>query len=182
MSIVIITEELPEGYIGEKYFFKLKANRSETSGLVWKIESGGALPADLSFSEDGVISGIPRRTERANYYIVVTDVATKESVGKHFRLVIDFPEPSDLQITTDSVNDAVVGIPYRFQFGCRGGTPPYTWSSDGLPIGLDFYKNGLIDGTAKFSGGLIPINVKLTDSDNNTESRLYFMNVRSQKK
>ena len=173
----IITAELPEGYIGENYYIQLKTNCSESSELLWKIESGGALPPDLVFGEKGIISGIPERAERADLYFAVTNQNTGESTGKNFKMVVVSREPAELKIITDSVPEVMVGVPYVFKFECCGGVPPYTWSADDLPDGLNF-ENGTISGAAKFSGGISPLNVKLCDSKNNTTARFYLITVR----
>lgn len=173
----ITTKELPTGYIGEEYYVQLKTNCSKSYQLIWIIESGGALPPNLVFGKDGVISGIPEKKERADYNFVVTNQDTKESIGKVFQLVVISRKPTELKIITDSITDVKVGAAYSFQFEGSGGVPPYIWSADDLPAGLNINENGIISGTAKFSGGKSPLNVKLCDSKNNTASRFYYINV-----
>lgn len=175
----IITAELPKGYIGENYYVKLKTNCSECLELLWKIESGGALPPKLILEKNGVIFGIPERAERADLYFTVTNQKTRESTGKNLKIVIASIEPTELKIITNSVPEVIVGVPYSFTFKCSGGVPPYTWSADDLPDGLNF-ENGTISGTAKFSGGNSPFNVKLCDSKNNTVVHFYLINMRCQ--
>ena len=56
-------------------------------------------------------------------------------------------QPAALAITTATLPDAQVGVPYSFQLTESGGTPPYTWTETGLPAGLTMSPAGLISGT-----------------------------------
>ena len=61
-----------------------------------------------------------------------------------------------------------VGTPYRYMFLARGGTPPYTFTSDDLPAGLSLDPvTGVMSGTPTASGDL-PFTVVVTDSRQST--------------
>lgn len=173
----ILTTELPTGCIGEDYYVRLQAGGGEPSELSWEIEDGGYPPPDLSFGKDGILSGTPKRTENADYYFVVKNVKTGEAAGKRLRLTVIQGKPGSLRITTDSIPDVAAGVPYSFELGCSGGSPPYAWSADGLPGGLCF-ENGTIAGTAKCSGGSAPFTATVRDGNGSAASRFYLINVK----
>jgi hypothetical protein len=54
-----------------------------------------------------------------------------------------------LVITTTTIPNAQVGVPYSQQLVATGGTTPYTWSITlgSLPSGLSMDSTGLITGT-----------------------------------
>jgi hypothetical protein len=57
-------------------------------------------------------------------------------------------------ITTTSLPQTDVGVPYLFQLSASNGVPPYTWIiySGALPPGLSLSSSGLITGTAQTAG------------------------------
>ena len=67
----IVTGALPNGKVGNAYSKTLVAN-SGTAPYAWSI-IGGALPAGLSLSADGVISGTPTTAGTAGVTVQVTD-------------------------------------------------------------------------------------------------------------
>jgi hypothetical protein len=59
-----------------------------------------------------------------------------------------------LIITTSSLPDATLGVPYSATLTASGGLPPYTWSviSGALPPGLSLDSAGNITGTPTTMG------------------------------
>ena len=56
--------------------------------------------------------------------------------------------PAALMISTSSLPDAHVGIPYSAQVLASGGVPPYHFAASGLPTGLsEDAAGGVISGT-----------------------------------
>ncbi len=106
--------------------------------LVWSVQS--ALPAGLSLSPDGVLSGEPTAIQGfSNILVSVTDGVS--TVSRRFTLFTNAPNPQVLTypITSAVLSDAVVGQAFTFQLGPIGGVPPYTIavaSGSSLPPGL----------------------------------------------
>ena len=67
----IITTTLPGGTVGQPYNETLQATGG-FGALTWTL-SGGSLPAMLSLSPDGVISGTPTNTGTSNFTVTVKD-------------------------------------------------------------------------------------------------------------
>lgn len=57
--------------------------------------------------------------------------------------------PQPLNLAQFTVNNGVIGIPYKFLLVASGGVTPYTWTiaSGQLPPGLSLASNGVISGT-----------------------------------
>ncbi len=68
----IETEDLPEAPVGAPYSFQLVAKG--TGPFTWSLDSG-ALPAGLSLSQNGTITGTASATEDATFTVRVRDVA-----------------------------------------------------------------------------------------------------------
>ncbi|MGH3266777.1 MAG: choice-of-anchor Q domain-containing protein, partial [Trebonia sp.] len=66
------------------------------------------------------------------------------------------------QVTTASLPNAEVGVPYVGQLNASGGVTPLTWTaSSALPAGLTLSANGVIAGTPTAAGG--PFDVAVSD-------------------
>src|SRR5439155_16826848 len=132
---------------------------------LWSIVSG-ALPAGLTLSAAGVISGSPTTVGSSNFTIQVTD-SSSQTVSKSFSIAID---PPPLSITTvPPLPAATVGTSYSQTLAATGGTPPYSWSvaSGALPAGLTFSVAGVISGTPA-AASACSFTVQVTDSGSQT--------------
>ncbi len=72
--------------------------------------------------------------------------------------------PAPLQITTQSLPQGVVGVPYSTTLSATGGVPPYAWNaSGGLPPGLSLSRAGVLSGTPTAAGNSV-VSVAVADS------------------
>lgn len=96
---------------------------------------------------DGSWTVIPLGIDSLGYQNLPSQQTTVMN-STNFIDFIAFPLPT-LELTTSQIPNALVGIPYSFQFEATGGAPPYLWmlSSGSLPAGLDFSYDGGIVGT-----------------------------------
>ena len=127
---------------------------------------GGALPAGLSLSSTGPLSGVPSLPGGAVFTATVTDSAGA-SVSAVFGITVS---PQPLILTTASpLPNGIVGSPYPPQvLTASGGSPPYTFQSTGaLPGGLTL-TNGQISGVPTTAGSFT---LPLTVSDSSTPSQ-----------
>ena len=138
----ITTTTLPGGTVGQPYNQTLQASGG-VGTLTWTI-SGGALPALLSLSPQGVISGTPTTAGTANFTVRVADTLNQADT-QALSIVVS----AALAITTTSLPAATVGQPYTATLQRSGGVAPFTWSvTPALPGGLNLdASTGEITGT-----------------------------------
>lgn len=134
-----------------------------TGGLTpysWTVTGATALPAGLTLSSSGLLSGTPTTAGTTAIAVKVTD-ANGTPVSGTFSLTIN---PA-LAITTTVLAPGTPGSSYNQQLVLTGGTAPYSWgiSSGTLPPGLTLDTVvGTIKGTPT-TAGTYNFTVKVTD-------------------
>src|SRR5262245_17011054 len=157
----ITTTSLPGGTVGLAYSEDLTATGG-TGTLAWSL-SGGSLPANLSISSTGTISGTPTNTGTANFTVRVTD-----SLAQSDPQTLSIAISSALTITTTSpLPNAEVAKAYSKTLARSGGFSPFTWSViPALPAGLDLEApTGKISGSPdNGTAGTYSLTFKVQDS------------------
>ena len=140
------------------------ANLTATGGVVpysWSI-SAGALPAGMSLSSSGIISGTPTTVGSYSFTVKVTD-SKASTATKTLSIAVAAPV-TKLAIVTSALPAATRKIPYKQTLSATGGTTPYMWSisSGSLPSGLSLTAlTGGISGTPRIAGtSVFLVNVK----------------------
>ena len=138
----ITTTTLPGGTVGQPYNQTLQATGG-TGALSWSL-ANGSLPAMLSLSLAGVISGTPTNAGNSNFTVRVRDTLNQSDTQS-----LSMAVSAALAITTNSLPDAEVGDSYSRTLQRSGGVAPFTWSvSPSLPSGLNLNAStGQITGT-----------------------------------
>ena len=156
---------LPDAIVGQSYSVTLAA-QGGTAPFVWSVSSG-TLPAGLTLSSSGTISGTPTtaNTTGTQFTLKVQDSASPpQSASSNFLIPVGAP----LQITPASLPAYSVGVPYSTTLQASGGIPPLTWSiaSGSLPPGLSLASaTGIISGTPTTSTvGTFTFTAKAADS------------------
>ena len=167
---ILTTSPLPDGAVGVPYSQTLSAGGG-TPPYLWQITSG-ALPAGLTMSTGGVISGTPTTTVTNNRTIIqVTDSASPvANVSASFSITIT---NTPLTISTTSLPNGQVGVAYSATLAASGGTGPYGWqlTSGTLPAGLTLNTtNGQITGTPTASVTSTPLSFKVTDTSTTVQT------------
>lgn len=129
---VITTESLPGGTVGTAYSQALAADG--TAPISWSVTSG-ALPAGLTLSSDGKITGTPTTAGTSTFTVTATNASG--SASKAFTITVNY-QPTT--ITTQPQNVAVtVGQPAAFTVAATGSNLAYRWqqSTDGGKIWTD---------------------------------------------
>jgi hypothetical protein len=144
------TSPLTAGQTGYAYSQTLTA----TGGIppfTWAVTSG-ALPATLTLSPAGVLSGTPTAVANYSFGATVTD-STSNTAHATFALSVTF---GTLEITTTSpLTAGVADSPYSAAIAAQGGIPPYTWGivAGALPAGLSLNATtGAVSGTPTAAG------------------------------
>lgn len=144
-----------------------------TPAYTW---SASGLPAGLTMSTAGTLSGTPTTAGTHDVTVRVTDSAGASGT-RVYRLIVA-AAPSITAPT--SLAAAQVGVAHRTAaFTVSGGTSPYTWSATGLPAGLTMSSAGVISGTptAETSSGAVTVTVTARDATSTAATRTYSLFV-----
>jgi large repetitive protein len=155
----------PAGEAGVAYSDQLTATGG-TGTLTWSVSSG-TLPAGLTLSSTGLLSGTPTAAGSFPVTITVTDT-TGGTASKAVTLVIA-AAPSLANPTPPS---AQAGVAYSDPLAVTGGTGPFTWLATGsLPPGITLNSaTGVLSGTPT-AAGLYSFTVQVTDSFGQTATQ-----------
>ena len=138
---VTTTSPLPNGTIGVGYSQTLQATGG-TPPYAW---SATGLPAGLTLDlNTGILSGTPTAAGASTISVTVTDAA-KGNANATLTLTID-----PLAISTATLPNGFVGIPYSAALAVTGNPTPLIWAvaSGTLPAGLNLNATtGVISGT-----------------------------------
>ena len=87
-ALTVTTTSLPNGTVGQAYSAQLNATGG-TSPYSWSVSSG-SLPAGLSLSLAGLISGIPTTAGSSTFTAMVSDASSQSATG-NFTLTVASP-------------------------------------------------------------------------------------------
>ncbi len=173
-ALTITTTSLPAGTVGTSYSQTLAATGG-SGGYSWTVTSG-ALPATLTLSAAGAISGTPTTAGTANFTVTVTDSGNR-TAAQALSITINL---ATLTITTTSLPAGTVGTSYSQTLAATGGTGGYSWSvtSGTLPAGLALTTAGTISG-APSAQGAWSFTVQVKDSGSNSATKALILTVAS---
>ena len=140
--------------------------------------TAGALPAGLSLSTSGVLSGTPTAGGTANFTVTATD-ANSIAGTRVYALTVNAPT---IAIAPATLPGATVSVAYSQLVAASGGIAPYSYalSAGVLPVGLSLNSTGTLSGTPT-AGGTFNFTITATDSSTGTgpftSSRAYTLTV-----
>jgi hypothetical protein len=144
----ISTQSLKAAAAGSPYSATLEGS-GLPSDVTWEV-TAGALPAGLTLSSAGVISGTATATGSSTFTVKAT--AKEKNFGptridsKQFTLnVVSLAASASRKV-------AEVGVRFSSSLLGTGGQAPYTWSATGLPAGLAVSSAGAITGVPARAG------------------------------
>ncbi len=157
----------PAGVVNTPYQSALQASGG-TAPYTWTVTSG-TLPAGLTLSSGGILSGTPTMAGTSTFTAQVQDAAGSRATATFTVPVTAAQTP--VRITLSSPAPAVANMPYTGTIPVTGGTGTYncTISSGSLPAGLALGSNCQITGTPTTPGSTT-VTVVATDSSNPTNS------------
>jgi hypothetical protein len=126
----------------------------------------GSLPAGLSLSPAGAITGTPQQAGTFSFSAQVID-SSSHAAQKPFTISIN---RAALTVATATLGPGIKGTPYSQQLVAAGGMPPYHWglASGQLPEGLGLDPGtGLLSGTPSVTG-TFAIALSLSDAASGT--------------
>jgi hypothetical protein len=168
-GMTIITQSLPNGVVNVPYVSTTLHQQGGTAPS-WSLDSAsGPLPVGLSLSAAGVLTGAPTVVGAATFTVDVTDSG---SLTATFTYTIDIAGAAvPLTITpphqVPSIDDPTSlvpittppSLPWGRQYStyypavamqAAGGTPPYTWTATGLPLGMTMSSAGILTGVPTY--------------------------------
>ncbi|MGK5013095.1 putative Ig domain-containing protein [Janthinobacterium sp. MDB2-8] len=159
--ITVTPASLPAPVIGVSY----NQTISSSGGVApYTYTLSSVLPAGMSLSSAGLISGTPTATGVFVFGAQITDSTTPTALTttKNYSFTVAAPV---LAITPASPAAGAVSQAYSQQFSTSGGTSAYTYvvESGSLPTGLNLSASGLLSGTPTGTGTFNFV-LKSTDS------------------
>lgn len=157
----------PVGEVGVAYPDLPLVPVGGTSPFTWSVVNG-ALPAGITLSAGGALSGTPTAAGTSTFGVRVTDGS-----GKTADQQLSITVAPVLAVTTTSVPRGEVTIDYFTQLVSSGGVGPYSWAvtAGSLPAGLTLNQStGVLAGTPTTSGSAT-FTVTVTDGLGATASR-----------
>lgn len=124
--------------------------------------TGGTLPAGVSLSSSGLVSGTPTAPGTYNFMVSANDLNNFCFLGGAYTITIETCSILTLDLPPLSVG--MVNEPYSETLIATGGVAPYTFAaSSGLPLGLSLSASGLLSGTPT-EDGIFNLRVAITDA------------------
>jgi hypothetical protein len=162
------------GTVGAAYSGTVTASGG-TSPFTYSITSG-SLPAGLSLSAAGAVSGTPTTAGASNFTVQATDAGGNTGIANYTITV----SSASITVNPSSLSGGTVGTAYSATISATGGSGSYTSfavTSGSLPAGLSLNSGtGAISGTPT-AGGSSNFTIRVTDSASNTGSRPYTMSI-----
>jgi len=174
-AIVFNGTALSAGFVGTAYSVQINPATGGTPSYTYSLASGSTLPAGISLSAGGVLSGTP--SVSGNYTFSITAIDSKGCTSTAvFTINVGFPA---LMLPPAVLPNGEVGTLYPNQIlpSATGGQGPYTYVAGVLPPGLVFDPlTREIKGTPTL-GGTFTITVTVTDANNTTATANYTLIV-----
>ena len=150
--LTIVAPSLGSALLGTAYAATLQATGG-TPAYTWSL-TAGSLPAGLTLSPTGAISGTPTASGTSSFTATVSDSSTPVLTKSISLSVTVAAAVAPLTIVRPSLEHAQIGTAYAATLQATGGTPAYTWSTTAgsLPAGLTLSPTGAISGTPTSSG------------------------------
>lgn len=125
--------------------------------------TGGTLPAGLTLSAAGMLSGTPTTAGAYNMTVTATDSLANTGTRAYSGTIGSAVAPITLAPST--LPAMRVGAAFSQTFTASGGTPPYAFAVSGgsLPAGLALATGGALTGTPT-TAGAYTVTITVTDS------------------
>ena len=140
---------LDDATTGEAYEADI-ATATGAEGIGYALKSGSSLPAGLTLSPAGKITGTPTEAVNAAKFTVVASADGAESAEAQFTLTVKVPEKAEISYTGTTLSDARVDTAYEADVATATGAKGISYalkSGSSLPAGLTLSPEGKITGT-----------------------------------
>lgn len=166
---IAISSALPSATPGTAYNFQLTASGGQ-GPYTYTVASGSTLPAGLSLSMSGVLSGTPTTSGTVTFSVTARD-ASGATGNQALTLNV---AASTISIPNAWCPNGTVGTAYNLTLSPAGGLAPYTVTvvSGTLPSGLTLSTAGVFSGMPSTAGSL-PIILRVMDANGNQVQQPY---------
>ncbi|MDE3062520.1 MAG: putative Ig domain-containing protein, partial [Acidobacteriota bacterium] len=175
-ALAIAPASLPTAYVNSNYSQTFTATGGSGTGYSYGVASGTSLPAGLTLSPAGVLSGKPTTSGSASFGVTVTDSASNTNTAT-YTLTIN---PAVSFTTATTLPTAYVGSNYSQTLAATGGSGTgYTFavaSGSSLPAGLALSSAGVLSGKPT-TAGAPTFGVTVTDSASNTATATFSLTI-----
>jgi sugar lactone lactonase YvrE len=166
-TITLLPISLPSPSVGTAYSQTVTASGG-TAPFSYAV-TAGSLPAGMTLSSAGVLSGTPTAAGTFNFTVTATDSSTGTGPytgSRAYALTVSAPT---ITVSPTTMPSATVAASYSQSISAAGGTGPYTFavSAGSLPAGLSLSSAGILSGTPT-AGGSFTFTVRATDSTTGT--------------
>jgi hypothetical protein len=173
-TVQVTTTTLADTVKGTPFSVQLEADGG-TTPRTWALASGSAaLPAGLSLSSAGLLTGATTMLGTGTFTVEVT-----EGGGFRDQQELSLTVLSNLQIATAALlPTAVVGLVYEMPLVATLGLAPYTWSvtAGELPAGVTLSEAGVISGTPT-TAGEATATIQVADAEGGEVERVFTLPV-----
>ncbi len=165
-TVEITAATLADATKGVAYEGVQLAATGGTGPYAWTVKSGSTLPAGLTLSSAGVISGTPEVLGEFTFDLTATSTDSYQASATYELTILP-----GLVVTSTGFSTGVVGLNYSATLIASGGPSPYTWAAADLPAGLSLSPTtGEITGIPT-AAGTPSVTFTVTDGDGSTASK-----------
>ncbi|AEM49468.1 outer membrane autotransporter barrel domain protein [Stenotrophomonas maltophilia JV3] len=175
--VVLPAASLSNATAGTAYSYTFSASGG-TPGYSYVLQTG-LLPAGVSLTSAGVLSGTPTQAGNFTFTVRATDSSTGTgapfSASQSYALTVNAPT---ISLTPSTLPAATGGTAYSQTITASGGTGSHTFSlsAGALPPGVGLTSGGILSGTPTTAGSYA-FTITATDSLGFTGSQAYSFTV-----
>ncbi len=174
-ALAVSTSTLTSGSVNAAYSVTLAAAGGTPPYSNWTV-STGTLPAGITLSATGVLSGTPTKAGASTLKVKVSDSSGASATSGSLTLTIT----AALAISTAStLTPGKANVAYTQTLAATGGTPPYSgWAITGgtAPSGLTLSSAGVLSGTPT-TAGTYSFTVGVTDHAGTSASASFQLTI-----
>ncbi len=164
-----LTTDLPHATTKSNYNTRLVVANATGPVTFAAVPNPQPLPDGLTLDpETGFITGIPTASTNAHVLFQATD--DTGTIDLDFVMQVSDVGNEAIYFPLDAMADGTVGQAYAFTITVAGGTGPFTYITEGLPLGLDL--NGTTGAVSGIPGeaGTFPVVMTAYDTSDDTKT------------